>query len=171
MPNKIAFWQSFCHFITLFSTLQLNVRQINCFYCSPFNLKVRPTCEPEKVVVKNAQEGAIPASIPHVFKIDTNEAGQGDLKVNIIGPDGSPRPVKLVDNGDGTFDATYVPDDCGRYKVDVTYDGKEVEISPFFVQAFATGEVRNHLSNLVYGCHGIVHPDAFRSSTARFFSV
>lgn len=83
----------------------------------------------------------MPASLPHVFKIDTNNAGVGELKVNIIGPDGSPRPVKLTDNGDGTFDAKFVPDDCGRYKVDVTYDGKEIPVSPFHVQAFATGEV------------------------------
>lgn len=59
----------------------------------------------------------------------------------IQGPDGYPRKVKVADNGDGTFKATYIPDDCGRYKVSVKYGGKEVPHSPFQVQAFATGSV------------------------------
>lgn len=57
------------------------------------------------------------------------------------GPDGYPRKVKVADNGDGIFKATYIPDDCGRYKVSVKYGGKEVPHSPFQVQAFATGSV------------------------------
>lgn len=62
--------------------------------------------------------------------------------INFVqGPDGYPRKVKLADNGDGTFKATYIPDDCGRYKVTVKYGGKEVPHSPFQVQAFATGSV------------------------------
>jgi hypothetical protein len=60
---------------------------------------------------------------------------------NLQGPDGYPRKVKVADNGDGTFKATYIPDDCGRYKVSVKYGGKEVPHSPFQVQAFATGSV------------------------------
>ncbi|CAG2066771.1 unnamed protein product, partial [Timema podura] len=55
------------------------------------------------------------------------------------GPDGYPRKVKLTDNGDSTFKASYIPDDCGRYKVSVKYGGKEVPHSPFQVQAVATG--------------------------------
>lgn len=57
------------------------------------------------------------------------------------GPDGNQRPVKITDNGDGTFNATYVPDDCGRYKLDVKYAGQSVPQSPFNVQAYATGNV------------------------------
>ena len=47
----------------------------------------------------------------------------------------------MADNGDGTFKASYIPDDCGRYKVNVKYGGKDVPHSPFQVQAFATGSV------------------------------
>lgn len=112
-----------------------------CGFFSPFNLKVRPKCEPDKVVIKTGQDAAIPASLPHSFIINTAEAGSGDLKVNVLGPDGSSLPVKLRECGDGVYEATYVPDDCGRYKVDVTYDGKDVPVSPFYVQAYATGDV------------------------------
>lgn len=58
------------------------------------------------------------------------------------GPDGNLRPVKVVDNGDGTYGATFIPDDCGRYKLDVKYAGKEISKAPIPVQAYATGNVR-----------------------------
>ena len=57
------------------------------------------------------------------------------------GPDGYPRKVKVVDNGDGTFKASYTPDDCGRYKINIKYGGKEVPNCPISVQAYATGNV------------------------------
>ena len=57
------------------------------------------------------------------------------------GPDGTPRKVKVADNGDGTFKASYVPDDCGQYKVNVKYGGKEVPHAPFSVTAQPTGKV------------------------------
>ena len=59
--------------------------------------------------------------------------------LNYQGPDGYPRKVKVVDNGDGTFKATYTPDDLGQYKVNVKYGGKEVPHAPFTVQAQPTG--------------------------------
>lgn len=108
-------------------------------------MKVRPKCEPDKVVIKTGQDAAIPASLPHTFTINTADAGSGDLKVNVLGPDGTIRPIKLRDCGDGVYEATYIPDDCGRYKVDVTYDGKNVPVSPFYVQAYATGDVSFHI--------------------------
>jgi filamin len=108
---------------------------------SPYQLKVRPRVEPDQVKVEGpgVSGKGIPASLPAEFTIDTTQAGYGDLEVQVKGPDGYPRKVKLADNGDGTFKATYIPDDCGRYKVSVKYGGKEVPHSPFQVQALATG--------------------------------
>ena len=61
--------------------------------------------------------------------------------ISLQGPDNYPRKLKVTDNGDKTFKASYVPDDCGRYKVNVKYGGKEVPNSPFHVQSYATGNV------------------------------
>jgi len=47
----------------------------------------------------------------------------------------------VTDTGDGKFKVKYTPDDCGRYKVNVKYGGKEVPHSPFGVQSYATGSV------------------------------
>ncbi|KAK4872119.1 hypothetical protein RN001_016243 [Aquatica leii] len=108
---------------------------------SPFPLRVRPYAEPDKVKLSGPSitDKSVPASIPTTIQIDTNEAGYGDLEVRIVGPDGNLRPVKIIDNLDGTFGATFIPDDCGRYKVDVKYADKEVPRTPIPVQVYAVG--------------------------------
>lgn len=60
--------------------------------------------------------------------------------LNLKGPDGCPRKTKVVDDGDGTHKATYVPDDVGNYKVTVKYAGQEVPQSPINVNAVPTGQ-------------------------------
>jgi len=45
----------------------------------------------------------------------------------------------VKDMGDGTFRATYTPDDCGRYTVNVKYGNESVPGCPATVQAVATG--------------------------------
>lgn len=112
---------------------------------SPFEMKVRPTVEPKNVKVTGpgVSSKGIPASIPADFVVDTTEAGYGDLQVQVLGPDGYPRKVKVSDNGDGTFKATYTPDDLGQYKVNVKYGGKEVPHAPFNVQAHPTGKAES----------------------------
>ncbi|XP_031347323.1 filamin-A isoform X1 [Photinus pyralis] len=108
---------------------------------SPFPLRVRPYAEPDNVKLSGPciTEKSVPASIPTTIQVDTNDAGYGDLEVRIMGPDGHLRPVKITDNLDGTFGATFTPDDCGRYKVDVKYADQEVPRSPFHVQVYAVG--------------------------------
>ncbi|KAL1493038.1 hypothetical protein ABEB36_011179 [Hypothenemus hampei] len=108
---------------------------------SPFPIKVRPVAEPDKIKITGPAiaEKIIPASIPTSVKIDTTDAGFGDLEVKVSGPDGHPRPVKIHENGDGTFNASFVPDDCGRYKLDVKYGGQDVPKTPILIQAYAIG--------------------------------
>ncbi|XP_057654412.1 filamin-A isoform X2 [Diorhabda carinulata] len=109
---------------------------------SPFPVKVKPTAEPDKVKFSGPAifEKGIPASVPTTVKIDTNDAGYGSLELKVIGPDGSPRPVKLTDNGDGTYSATFVPDDCGRYKLEAKYADQEIPKTPISIQAYAIGQ-------------------------------
>ncbi|RXG70647.1 hypothetical protein Avbf_03820 [Armadillidium vulgare] len=58
----------------------------------------------------------------------------------IIWPDGHPRKVKVTENSDGTFTASYLPDDCGKYKINVKYGGEDVTSTPIPVQVQATGK-------------------------------
>ena len=71
------------------------------------------------------------------------------------GPDGYPRKADLEKVSPGTYRASFLPDDCGKYKVGVKYNGEDLPNSPFPVQAFATGKVR------VYGPHECFPPLAF----------
>ncbi|XP_018396443.1 PREDICTED: filamin-A isoform X1 [Cyphomyrmex costatus] len=107
---------------------------------SPFHVKVLPFVEPHKVTLSGP--GVSPfctASFPIDFIVDTSNAGYGDLEVQVVGPDQVPRKVVVQDLGDGKYKATYLPDDCGRYKVNVKYGGKEVPCSPVTVQSTSTG--------------------------------
>ncbi|XP_008201955.1 filamin-A isoform X1 [Nasonia vitripennis] len=108
---------------------------------SPFKVKVEPGCDPNKVVLSGPGVSSITtASFPADFVIDTAKAGFGDLEVQVLGPDQSPRKVNIQNIGDGKYKATYLPDDCGRYKVNVKYGGKDVPNSPVSVQSVSTGK-------------------------------
>ncbi|XP_029167598.1 filamin-A isoform X3 [Nylanderia fulva] len=108
---------------------------------SPYKIKVLPTVEPSKVTLSGPGVSPVcTASFPTDFVVDTSEAGYGDLEVQVVGPDQVPRRVEVQDLGDGKYKATYLPDDCGRYKVNVKYGGKEVPGSPVNVQSVSTGK-------------------------------
>lgn len=53
---------------------------------SPFGIKVRPLAEPEKVKLSGPSitDKGVPASLPTTVKIDTNDAGYGDLEVKVV---------------------------------------------------------------------------------------
>ncbi|XP_046746702.1 filamin-A isoform X4 [Diprion similis] len=107
---------------------------------SPFKVKVNPLVEPSKVVLSGP--GVAPkllASFPTEFFVDTLNAGYGDLEIQVLGPDQRPRKVEIQDIGNGKYRASYLPDDCGAYKVNVKYGGKEVPGSPVTVQSQSTG--------------------------------
>ncbi|KAK9301495.1 hypothetical protein QLX08_006128 [Tetragonisca angustula] len=108
---------------------------------SPFKPQVLPTVEPNKVILSGP--GVAPvctASFPIDFVVDTSEAGYGDLEVQVLGPDQVPRKVEIQNLGDGKYKATYLPDDCGRYKVNVKYGDKEIPGCPINVQSVSTGK-------------------------------
>ncbi|XP_076762357.1 filamin-A-like isoform X2 [Xylocopa sonorina] len=108
---------------------------------SPFKPVVLPTVEPNKIVLSGP--GVAPvctASFPVDFVVDTSKAGYGDFEVQVLGPDQMPRRVEIQDLGDGKYKATYLPDDCGRYKVNIKYGGKEVPGCPVNVQSVSTGK-------------------------------
>ncbi|XP_015127266.1 filamin-A isoform X2 [Diachasma alloeum] len=108
---------------------------------SPYSFHVKPGCDPNKVVLSGPGVASVcTASFPTDFVVDTSKAGYGDLEVQVLGPDQAPRKVTVQNIGDGKYKATYLPDDCGRYKVNVKYGGKEVPNSPVNVQSVSTGK-------------------------------
>ncbi|KAJ7994428.1 hypothetical protein DPEC_G00249170 [Dallia pectoralis] len=67
------------------------------------------------------------------FRVDTRNAGSGDLKVTVKGPKGLEEPVKLKESGDGLYNYEYFPYASGKYTVAITWAGQNIPKSPFEV--------------------------------------
>eukprot|EP00010_Vexillifera_abyssalis_P008583 CAMPEP_0201543964 /NCGR_PEP_ID=MMETSP0173_2-20130828/240_1 /ASSEMBLY_ACC=CAM_ASM_000268 /TAXON_ID=218659 /ORGANISM="Vexillifera sp., Strain DIVA3 564/2" /LENGTH=875 /DNA_ID=CAMNT_0047951895 /DNA_START=37 /DNA_END=2664 /DNA_ORIENTATION=- len=72
--------------------------------------------------------------------------GDSPFEVAITGPNG-PVDAKVTDNGDGTYDVEYTPDDAGNHQIAVTLDGdaikdmpQDVNIKPAVVTGNSTAE-------------------------------
>lgn len=108
---------------------------------SPFQMKVKPKVEPQKVKLHGPgiSNKGVPASIPAEFTIDAKDAGFAEPEVIVKGPDGRPSKTKIINNNDGTYKVTYIPEDVGPYNISVKYGGQEVPNSPMMVNSFPVG--------------------------------
>ncbi|XP_052680465.1 filamin-C-like isoform X8 [Crassostrea angulata] len=108
---------------------------------SPFTTNVEPGVDASRVRLSGAGvQDSIPASLPVTFLIDTREAGIADLEVLIKRPDGTYAHPHIVDNGDGTFTVSYVPDDLGTYEILIRFGGQVVPNTPLKVNAYPVGD-------------------------------
>lgn len=110
---------------------------------SPFHINVLPKFEPYKVRVDGpGVHHGVSASLPTTFNVDTKEAGDANLDINIKDPEGNLVHPRIEDNSDGTFNVYYVPEDIGRYTINVLYGGQPVKDSPFNVKVDPTGDAQ-----------------------------
>nr|XP_046240882.1 filamin-B isoform X1 [Scatophagus argus] len=108
---------------------------------SPFKFRVLPTHDASKVRASGpGLTSGVPASFPVEFNIDAKDAGQGQLSVLITDQDGKPKQPSIHDNGDGTYQVSYIPDRTGRYTIVIKYGGDDIPASPYRVRATATGD-------------------------------
>uniref|UniRef100_A0A674CK10 Filamin C n=1 Tax=Salmo trutta TaxID=8032 RepID=A0A674CK10_SALTR len=68
------------------------------------------------------------------FKVFTKGAGNGELKVSVTGPCGDEETVKVKDIGDGVYECEYLPNQTGKYSVNITWGGQPIPHSPFDVE-------------------------------------
>ena len=59
----------------------------------------------------------------------------GVPKCTIKGPDRKEVPCEVLDNGDGTYDCVFTPEEVGRHNIDVLFGGEPVPGSPFNIKA------------------------------------
>lgn len=106
-------------------------------------MTVFPKSEATKVKVKGVNEKKkTPASLPAEFEIDTKTAGQDDINVAIKNPKGKQLAPRMEEVGSGTYVVSFVPDECGTYHVSIKYGDKDIDGSPFKLEAFPTGEAK-----------------------------
>lgn len=100
----------------------------------PFNVDVGPACVPGacRATGRGLQPTGMRVKQVGDFKVTTKNAGSGDLKVTIKGPNGE-EPVKLIRSEDGIFSYEYHPQTPGKYTVSITWGGQHIPKSPFEV--------------------------------------
>ncbi|XP_078803934.1 filamin-B isoform X3 [Oryzias latipes] len=102
---------------------------------SPFTVDVGPACTPGacRATGRGLQPSGLRVEQVGDFRVDTRNAGSGDLKVFIKGPKAAEEPLKLVSSQNGVFSYEYYPSSPGRYSVSITWGGQHIPKSPFDV--------------------------------------
>ncbi|KAM7005423.1 filamin B a isoform 1-T1 [Tautogolabrus adspersus] len=102
---------------------------------SPFSVDVGPASMPGacRATGRGLQPSGLRVKQVGDFKVDTKNAGSGDLKVLVKGPKGIEEPVKQISSQDGVFSYEYYPNSPGKYTVTITWGGQHIPKSPFEV--------------------------------------
>jgi len=107
---------------------------------SPINVKIEAGTNADKSIAFGpGLEDNVSDTLPTHFKIQAKDSNGDDVKeggddfaVLIDGPNGKIAP-KIHDNGDGTYDVEYKPEDAGGHNISVLLDGMPIKDAPFFV--------------------------------------
>ncbi|XP_061423004.1 filamin-A-like [Lethenteron reissneri] len=68
------------------------------------------------------------------FRVFTQGAGTGELKVSLKTPNGHEEPIRQKAGGDGVYACEYMPSVQGKHVVSVTWAGQHIPRSPFEVE-------------------------------------
>ncbi|KAG5835871.1 hypothetical protein ANANG_G00248600 [Anguilla anguilla] len=106
---------------------------------SPYAVTIAPASNPNgcRASGRGLQPRGVRVRQVADFKVDTRNAGTGDLKVAVKGPKGLEEPVKQKDSLDGVYAYEYYPHAPGKYTVAITWGGQHIPKSPFEVQVGA----------------------------------
>ncbi|XP_076125415.1 filamin B a [Alosa pseudoharengus] len=103
---------------------------------SPFTVTIGPASNPNacRATGRGLQPRGVRIKQTADFKVDTRNAGSGDLKVSVKGPKGQDELVKQKESLDGVNAFEYYPLTPGKYVVTITWGGMHIPKSPFEVQ-------------------------------------
>ncbi|XP_069507070.1 filamin-A-like isoform X2 [Ambystoma mexicanum] len=103
---------------------------------SPYTVTIGQACNPTvcRAVGRGLQPKGVRVKETADFKVYTQGAGSGELKVVVKGPKGAEERVKQKDLGDGMFWFEYYPTAPGTYTVMITWGGQNIPRSPFEVK-------------------------------------
>ena len=110
---------------------------------SRFKVTVEPPTDASKCIASGPglEAQGVRVSIPTKFQVRTKNAGWGEMKVDIIGPDNR----SLAYESKSTpyiFNYTYEAKVPGMYKADIKFAGEHVPGSPFSIAVTDTNKVR-----------------------------
>jgi len=113
---------------------------------SPVTVDIEPgTDAANSIAYGPGLEPGVTNTEPAIFTIESKDnlgnpitEGGDPYVVNIDGPKGKV-PAKIKDNGDGTYQVEYNPQDVGEHVVNVTLDGVPIKDAPFRVNVQSAG--------------------------------
>jgi hypothetical protein len=135
---------------------------------SPFRVNIGMGTDASKTLVYGpALEGPVQDNLPtclHIKAIGTDGQpithGGDPFEVRVNGPTGEV-PVKVVDNGDGTYTAHFAPTDAGNHRIDVTLKNKPVANSPYNINV---REGADHNTSFVEGFQFVIRARTKRNA-------
>lgn len=108
---------------------------------APYRFLCLSNADPSRVIAygPGLDQGLV--NRPAEFVVDTRGAGHGSLGITIEGP--CEAAISCRDNGDGTCDVAYLPTEIGEYLINVAYDRRHIEGSPFMAVVTSDADVWN----------------------------
>ncbi|XP_061544524.1 filamin-B [Phycodurus eques] len=102
---------------------------------SPFSVDVGPACLPGACRATGRGLQATGMRVQQVgdFKVDTRNAGTGELKVLVKDPKGVEGSVKQISSQDGVHAFEYYPLSTGKHTICIAWGGQHIPKSPFEV--------------------------------------
>ena len=98
-------------------------------------MKISKGCDAKKCRVygRGVQGKGVRVGDVADFKVITKDAGEGELKATVKGPDGHDLPCRVVRVNPTTYECGYNPLHVGPHEVSITYGGQHVPKSVFKV--------------------------------------
>ncbi|GIY01877.1 filamin-A [Caerostris darwini] len=149
------------------------MHSVNVFFAgqqipkSPFGVKVTPVCDSRKVKAfgRGLQKNGVRVKDVADFKICTENAGNGQLDIKVIGPGGVTEKVDIRKVDENNYECAYYPAKEGRYIVTISYGGQEISKSPYEVNVlpYKESKIRVYGPGLYGGVAG--YPARFTAET------
>ncbi|GFV00221.1 filamin-A [Trichonephila clavipes] len=149
------------------------MHSVNVFFAgqqipkSPFGVKVTPVCDARKVKAfgRGLQKNGVRVKDAADFRICTENAGNGQLEVKVIGPGGVQEKIDIRKVDENNYDCAYYPLKEGRYIVTISYGGQEISKSPYEVNVlpYKESKIRVYGPGLYGGVAG--YPARFTAET------
>lgn len=111
---------------------------------SPFKIEVVSDSEAKNVIAygPGLQPEMVREGVPAKFTVDTSKCAKAaQLDVRLSTDKGQAQKPQIKSKGDGLYEVTYQPPPAGsNVHVGVTYDGEDINSSPFKVKVLPTVE-------------------------------
>lgn len=134
---------------------------------SPFGVNVDPYKDPRKVKVtgRGLQSSGLRVGDLAQFKVSIDGAGEGDLDVKLVGPDGKEEKVNVRKNANNEleFECDYKPTKEGDHRLSISFGGQEIRSFEINVAQPSQSKVVAYGPGLYGGTVG--KPNKFRVDT------